>query len=134
VTVNWGVIENAAYPRAAADPLNLGVRRRSDATVRSAFDRSFYVPFDTIDGICPDCGLTRMDLLGSGLWDGWSGPELLPASGVCYTGRCQRCGAILETLLEGDEEPNSVIWAAVDDQQRERMEWMLSGREGWPPE
>ena len=95
---------------------------------------AYCVTFDTIDGICPDCGLTRMDLLGSGLWDGWSGPEDLPASGRCYTGRCQRCGAILETLLVGDEEPDSVKWAAVDDEHRERIEWMLSGREGWPPE
>jgi hypothetical protein len=88
--------------------------------------------FDTIDGICPACGPTRMDLLTSGLWDGWSGPELLPASGVCYTGRCQRCRAILETLLVGDEEPSSVEWDPVDDERLEAIEWVLSGRKGWP--
>jgi hypothetical protein len=51
--------------------------------------------FERIDGICPNCGATRVDLLTSGLWDGWSGPELLPASGVCYTGRCERWGRFL---------------------------------------
>ena len=87
---------------------------------------------DNIDGVCPNCGPTCMDLISSGLWDGWSGPELLPASGVCYTGRCQRCGAILEILLVGDEEASSVKWAPVDDEHLELVEWVLSGREGWP--
>ena len=88
--------------------------------------------FDIIDGVCPNCGLTRMDLLGSGLWDGWSGPDLLPASGVCYTGRCQKCGAILETLLAGDEEPNSAPWSPVDEDKLQAIEWVLGGRLGSP--
>jgi hypothetical protein len=71
--------------------------------------------FDIIDGTCPNCGPTRMDLLASGLWDGWSGPELFPASGVCYTGRCQKCGTILETLLVSDEESKSAEWSPVDE-------------------
>ena len=90
--------------------------------------------FDSIDGVCPNCGTTRMDLLTSGLWDGWSGPDLLPASSVRYTGRCQRCGAILETLLAGDEEPNSAPWSPVDVDHLEAIEWVLGGRPVSPRE
>ena len=91
---------------------------------------SLRMTFDIIDGVCPNCGLTRMDLLGSGLWDGWSGPDLLPASGVCYTGRCQKCGAILETLLADDEEPNSAQWSPVDEDHLEAIEWVIGGQLG----
>jgi hypothetical protein len=50
---------------------------------------------------------------------------------VCYTGRCQRCGTILEVLLVGDEESSSVMWAPVDEDRMEGIEWALSGRPGW---
>jgi hypothetical protein len=86
---------------------------------------------DFIDGICPNCGLTRMELLTSGLWDGWSGPELLPASGVCHTGRCPRSKAVLETMLVGDEESGSAEWSPVDEDRLEAIEWVLAGRKGW---
>jgi hypothetical protein len=85
--------------------------------------------FESIDGICLNCGTTRMDLLTSGLWDGWS-VHLLPASGVCYAGRCERWGAILETLLVGDEEPNSAPWSPVDEDRLEAIEWVIGGQLG----
>ena len=88
--------------------------------------------FDIIEGACPNCGTVRMDLLTSGLWNGSSGPELLPVLGVCYTGRCQRCGAILETLLAGDEAPSSAPWFPVDEDHLEALERMLGGQLGSP--
>jgi hypothetical protein len=91
---------------------------------------SLRMTFDIIDGVCPNCGPTRMDLLTSGLWDGWSGPDLVPASGVCYTGRCQGCGAILGILLAGDEEPNSAPWSPVDGDHLEAIEWALGEQLG----
>jgi hypothetical protein len=87
---------------------------------------------DIIVGVCPKCGPTPMDRLTSGLWDGWSGPDLLPASGVCYTGRCRRCGSILETLLAGDEEPNSAPWSPVDEDRLEAIEWVIGGQVSTP--
>ena len=88
--------------------------------------------FDTIDGICPNCGPGAFDLLASGLWDGWSESEALPDHGVCYTGRCRRCGSILETLLAGDEAADAVEWSPVPADRLETIEWVISGRPGWP--
>jgi len=71
-------------------------------------------PLKTIEGACPNCGPSRIDVSseGSSYFIGLTTPNWYC---IDWFGRCCRCHTYLETSLERDDEAGSLEWTLVDE-------------------